>query len=61
MRCPHCKYSYNERKPRNEKTDRGPFYKLSNDIVAKRRLVGMDDERLVYFCPKCGKCFIEVW
>lgn len=63
LECPHCEYSFDDGTEIGQKrTKEGPFFVLpveaiqtppDQSILASRSVP-------VYFCPKCGFCFIQI-
>jgi len=63
MKCPYCDYKdgWDSKNLKVVEGDSGELFTLSNDIKAERTYEsGYLRRETVYFCPECGKPFIDV-
>ena len=63
MICPHCEYEHgwSEELLNDIRGGYGEFFCISlNGVVAVRHHTSGYEQKNLFFCPKCGKCFIEV-
>lgn len=65
MKCPYCEYEHGWSGEIMDMVEgeEGEFFTLSNNVQALRINPCYDngvEREVVQFCPKCGKCFIEV-
>lgn len=58
MICPQCKYTDDDEL--DEEPAHGPFFQMSNGIVAQRfEHYGEYEREAIHFCPQCGIGFID--
>lgn len=59
LECPHCEYKYDDGCTISTKRSKeGPFFVLPIEAV-QRHPFNTTWSAPVYFCPKCGFCFIQ--